>query len=48
MEDSNSEAIMQNSYQIAMKLIKRATLPPEDIAENETSRLMTLKSLLRS
>lgn len=45
MEESNREAIKQNSYQIAMKLIRRATLPLEDIAEDTSLSLDDVKEL---
>lgn len=33
MEESNREAVKQNSYQVAMKLIRKGALSNEDIAE---------------
>lgn len=45
MDESNKEYAKQQAYQIAMKLIRRATLPLEDIAEDTNLSLDDVKEL---
>lgn len=47
MEESNREYAKQQAYQIAMKLIKRAALPLEDIAEDTNLTLEEVQELAK-